>query len=774
MNRWTQYHPCIRWPGWSLAIFFALAVFTAWRVGTFEFRSDATRLLSDDLRNSEAYAHVQRFLEGSATVILIMDCGDQGVFHEDSLKVMEDVETAFRRGSDVAQTQSLTNSSMPYFDNFQFKFKSFLPPKPWTTAKLEEIREFSVNHPLVRDLLVSQDGRQAIILLTFREVGSDWGEQQKFRETLESIVRPFQKKPYRFSWIAAPLVEEEIRSAIVKDSKLLVPAALGVWVLTLSLFFGFWKSVRFFIPIQILSLATLPWGFQYLGSSLSAFSLSLFPALAGIHLTWLTHIFSGYQSALTKARSRKQAMGHCMTSVFKASCFAALTTLAALGALAWFGPENSQEFGKFGCIGTVLLFLLTFGPGLSWAIVTGGKPGLGSSTKLLAQFTDVIRRFATGPSHANWKYILIGTLILGVVLVPGWLKIKADVRAVDFLNKSSPTRQFAEQMDEHFGGINLFQIEIDSGRPNGANSLPFLRYIKSIQDHAELQPGVSTAYSYASVIEMLHQIWRQKADEPAPAFQLPESAFQLGIYSAAIRFQQSSFPFLNAVIDNSYRKATIILRSHDMESGQYLNMVESIIARAEASLPENVSIEVTEGIHNLLEKDKTIAIAQSKALGISILVVAGALLLLWRSLKLTVLALGINLAPILMALAVQGWAGIPLNSITAMSAALTFGIAIDDAVHLITAWSAHRRKVARNAECNEMDPEQLSTLALNKALEQKTTPILCTTLTLSGIFALFTLSYFPPVKDLGVLTVLALIGAGFSTLFLAPKLMQKS
>lgn len=760
MNSWTRYHPCIRWPGWSLAFFIGLTVWIGWLQGGMEIRSDATRLLSDDLRNSDAYAHVQKFLNGSTTLILIMDCGDQGVFHEDSLRVMKAVGDDFWKRSDVIELKSFTNSSLPYRDGFQLKFRPFLPPPPWSPATLKETRDFAVNHPLVRDLMVSQDGRQSILLVTFRQVGTDRVSQQAFREAIESTVEPYQNSSYKFTWVAAPLVEDEIRSAALSDARILIPCALVIWTATLGYFFRTWKALGFFLPLQLISLITVPWSFNVFGASLSAFSLSLFPALAGIQLTWLTHVFSGYRTALENNPTRIAAMGSCMTSIFQASLFAVLTTLAALGALAWMGPENSREFGKFGCIGSVILFLVTFGPGLSWAILVGGNSGIaGRSESNKIGLVNWAKQWANQDRNISWKWSLLVTVALAAFLIPGWMQVKTDVRAVDFLDQSSPTRQFAENMDQHLGGINLFQIQIDSGRPNGVNSLPFLQYLKSVQEHAESLPGVSNAYSYASVMEMIYQIWEQKPDQPPPPLQLPQSAFQLGVFSAAIRLQQSSFPFLNAVVDGRFRSAKLILRSHDMESGAYLDVIQSVIDKAEEDLPEGAKVRVSRGIHTLLEKDRAMARSQAQALGVTLAIIGVGLWILWRSLRLAVLALALNLAPILFALAIQGWLSIPLNSITAMSAALTFGIAIDDAVHFLTAWQGYRRQGEPNA------------LAL--AIEQKTLPILCTTCTLAGIFALFTLSYFPPVRDLGSLTVLALLGAGGATLFVAPRLLRK-
>jgi predicted RND superfamily exporter protein len=68
--------------------------------------------------------------------------------------------------------------------------------------------------------------------------------------------------------------------------------------------------------------------------------------------------------------------------------------------------------------------------------------------------------------------------------VAGLTQTQTDVRAVDFLNPRSPTRQAVERVDASYGGVNVVQIEVDSGRTNGVNRAEFLRYLEELQNFA--------------------------------------------------------------------------------------------------------------------------------------------------------------------------------------------------------------------------------------------------------------------------------------------------
>ena len=51
-----------------------------------------------------------------------------------------------------------------------------------------------------------------------------------------------------------------------------------------------------------------------------------------------------------------------------------------------------------------------------------------------------------------------------------------------------------------------------------------------------------------------------------------------------------------------------------------------------------------------------------------------------------------------MIIALQGVAGVPLNSITIMVAAIALGVAVDDTIHFITHWRDERQAGASPAE----------------------------------------------------------------------------
>ena len=193
-----------------------------------------------------------------------------------------------------------------------------------------------------------------------------------------------------------------------------------------------------------------------------------------------------------------------------------------------------------------------------------------------------------------------------------------------------------------------------------------------------------------------------------------------------------------------------------MPSSEYLNLLERVETEARAAAPTNVTVSAENGIRSILEADRRIVRSQRRSVGWSVCVIGVILTVLWRSVGLAALALAVNLLPVGMIIALQGVAGVPLNSITIMVAAIALGVAVDDTIHFITHWRDERQAGASPAE------------ATRSALRVKGRPIVATTIILVGMMMVFWVSVFPPVVHFGLLLAVGLAGALLAALVLLP------
>jgi len=134
-------------------------------------------------------------------------------------------------------------------------------------------------------------------------------------------------------------------------------------------------------------------------------------------------------------------------------------------------------------------------------------------------------------------------------------------------------------------------------------------------------------------------------------------------------------------------------------------------------------------------------------------------ILLFRSLKLTIIALITNIVPIGIIFGFMGWLHIPLDIMTITIAAIAMGIGVDDTIHYI-----HRFKEEFIKDYNYPKVMQRTNESIGYAM-------VYTSITVIIGFSILVLSNLVPTIYFGLLTMLVMAAALISNLILLPKLL---
>ncbi len=134
-------------------------------------------------------------------------------------------------------------------------------------------------------------------------------------------------------------------------------------------------------------------------------------------------------------------------------------------------------------------------------------------------------------------------------------------------------------------------------------------------------------------------------------------------------------------------------------------------------------------------------------------------LVLFRSVKIALIAIIPNILPAVTVLGVMGLAGLPLDMMTITIAAISIGIAVDDTIHYI-----HRFKEEYEIDQNYINSMHRCHGSIGNAMYY-------TTLTIIAGFSVLVLSNFIPTILFGLLTGLAMLIALVLDLTLLPRLI---
>lgn len=749
-------NPFYRWPLPSLMVGLLACLPFIWQLREVRIGTDARTLLEGDQRNLASFEKVMAILEDN--LVLVLSLRTDSLFTHQGLADIAALSEALLRTEGIIDVKSLTHSSKPVRKGFSFSMKPLVPGLPFPTSEqLSELREFCLSNPLVRNVIVAPDEQHCLITATYRRDVSNPKLRKAFSEEIGATLAPFRKAGLEVITISLPMVEAEIYGNLQSDLRRFLPIAAGITLLLLILFLRSFAGVLLVLILQGIGLLLVPGIILATGHEMTVFNLLLLPLTAGVQLTLLAHSV-GNVLRFRKAESSHDPVASMLLATFRPCLFATLTTIAGLLSLLLSDLPVVQQIGLLGSLSIAAVFLLTFGPGIALMCLLFGPRRSSISSKL-----PPVTRIQTPQSairHARWTkarrapLLAAAAAILALSLI-GISRVRTDIRAIEFVEPASPTRQAIEHFDSVYGGVNVVQIDLDTGKPGGINSPSFLSYLESLQHFTDAQPEISGAYSYPQLLSMMNQIWE---GETPGAYRLPDSPLKLNMFVLALT--SMDFPFLRGLCDPTMRTAHLVLRTPDMPTDDYLAVVRRVLDQALASAPAGVHVSAREGLHTIIEAERSILRSQLRTAGTTILGIGLVLSLLWRSPRLALVALSVNLLPVLLVIGLAGFFDIPLNAISVMVAAIAFGIAIDDSVHFITSFLKHRA----DGHC----PSR----AAAKALATKTRPIILTSLILVGIFSTFLTFSFPPVVHFGLLCAAAFLAALVTSLVLLPALLQ--
>jgi len=755
-------NPFYRWPIPMLLLGLALCAPLVWQLRNISIGTDARTLLQGDQRNLASFEKVMEILPDNVVLVVSLKVGD--IFTPNGIRDVALVSEALRKCPGLIDVKSLTHSSKPVRQGLSFSLVPLVPgmPNP-TQAQLDGLRDYCMGNALIRNVIVAPDGQHTLITATFQRDVSTPELRHSFAADVDAALAPFREQGIEFQAISLPMVESEVFGTLQADVRRFAPIAGVVTLVLLLVFLRSPVAVFLILVLQAIGLALVPGLIRLVGQELSVFNLLLLPVVAGVHLTLLVHTV-GNVLRFRKSEPDSEPVARMLGATFRPCLFAALTTAAGLLSLLLSDLPIVRQVGLLGAIAVLAVFLLTFGPGVSLLRILYGRGGKTDGFGVGEQLGESPQSNALSISPGAGRHadrtrlfrlpILLGGACVLVASLIGLTFIRTDIRAVEFVKPSSPSRQAVEHFDSVYGGVNVVEINFDTGTPSGINKLPFLRYLESLQAFAEQQTGVSGVYSYAQLLSMMNQVW--EGEKPG-SNQLPNSGMKISMFVIGLKSQ--NFPFLDALCDAPMQTARLVVRTPDMPTDDYLAIVNRVLAHAEETAPEGVTVSAKEGIHAIVEAERSVLRSQVRTAVVTILGIGLVLTLLWRSPRLAMVALAVNLIPVVLVLGLAGYLNIPLNAISVMVAAVAFGISVDDSVHFLTSFLGHRR-----AGLSKRD-------AVAAALTTKTRPIILTSLILTGIFATFLTFSFPPVIHFGLLCAVAFLAAMVTSLWVLPALV---
>lgn len=478
--------------------------------------------------------------------------------------------------------------------------------------------------------------------------------------------------------------------------------------------------------------------------------------------------------------SQRQLVLETLLAMAKPCLYAVLTTMAGFSSLVFCDIRPVISFGWMMTAGIGVSLILTF---LIFPSLMMMLPKLKPNTAFETRFA-LTKSMASLTAKHGPKILWVGTLV-AVLSIIGTTRLIVENSFIDYFKESTEIFQGMTVIDKQLGGTTPLDIVLSFEEGDDSE----LNNAESTLDDAEEDAEFDEFEDEFEADENQAQYWFT-ADKMAQVEKvhdyldrIPETGkvMSLGTMLKVGKTLNNGKPLDNFLLALIYNELPENMK--DIILNPYVSVKDNQVRfaiRLRDSQPDLRRNELLKSIRTGLENDlnldrdnfqlanllvlynnmlQSLFSSQIQTLGAVIAALLIMFIILFRSLKIALIAIFPNLLSVIAVLGFMGWARIPLDMMTITIAAISVGIAVDNTIHYI-----HRFK-KEFAECG------IYLTSMHRSHGSIGYAMYYTSVTIIIGFSILVLSNFIPSIYFGLLTGLAMVIALIAALTLLPQLI---
>lgn len=622
---------------------------------------------------------------------------------------------------------------------------ALMPQVPTDQAGLDALRAEAMGNPLFLDSLVSRDGSATTIQVEFNIAQDDSPAMLQVYQAIVDITDKVQGDD-RIYLSGPPMIAAQTASNMEQDNQTLLPAVLLVILLVLFVSFG---RVQGVVAPLLIAIFSLIWtlGLMAACGVKQNIITSIMPVfIISIAVCDAIHFLADYYRNLPPNPDRQARIDTAFTvmqQLFWPMFVTCMTTLVGFFSLIWTDVTFIREFGIFTGFGIFFAWLITivFLPAI--VILWKAEPprhGLLVSDRLdrmiaaLGHFARYGRRLAFG-------------MLVAIVLCSWYVveNLSIDNQVIGYFEEDSRIRQDDAAINAKFGGTTPISIMIESDRTDAFKDPAVIQGVARLQEHLRQQQLVGFTYSPADFVKRLHQVTRDQF--AAEQYRLPDDISASLLAQYYLLYENANGRDLFDVVDRRFQNGRVLAILHTDRSSEVGALMRDALDYAREVLPVGMTVRVSGYGEVLVATTDAVVWGQVNSILSSPALIVLMVMAMFHSVRLGFVALLPLLFTLVGISALMALSGTDLDIGTSIIAAISFGIGIDYAIHVIAAMR-HSPGTAQQAT--------------QYALRHTGKPILINTLALGLGFLVLCLSGYQSLVNLGIFISLTML---FSALF---------
>ena len=568
-----------------------------------------------------------------------------------------------------------------------------------------------------------------------------------------------------------PMIVADMISMIKHDLIIFGTIVIGFLILVLLIIF---RRIRWvLLPITCCSLTVLimlgllgflDWRVTVVSSNFVALLLIIAMSMT-IHLcVRLREMMILYPDTPVR-KLLKQTM-HFM---FKPCVYTSLTTIVAFVSLIVSGIRPVIDFGYIMTIGIIFAFFIIFLLFPSFLVLLKRD-----QHSLSNPYTSQITTYFAHLVQKKYRIISLIGLIFALVSIGGISKLEVENRFIDYFHDDTEIHHGMLEIDRKLGGTTPLDVTIRMPMSQHLNQdvQSDEEDLDEYLDDTEDSSSYWLSTSKAEEIKKIHDFFSAQP-EIGKVMSLTVLIRLAEMLNGDKKLSDVDIAFLGRFLSDDIKG--ILYKPYITEDGNEIRFNMRVIDSDKNLQRAQLINKVTEGLRDFGYKDEDFrvngmlvlynnmlqSLYKSQILTISIvfLAIMSMFIILFRSLRLALIAILPNALSAALVLGFMGWYRIPLDMMTITIAAISIGIAVDNTIHYIV-----RFKREFPVDYNYPNTVLRCHKSIGKAMYY-------TSITIVIGFSILSISNFLPTIYFGLLTSLAMFVALIASLTLLPSLL---
>ncbi len=577
------------------------------------------------------------------------------------------------------------------------------------------------------------------------------------------------------------MIADDMVSFIKNDLKVFGFGVLVFLILTLGIIFRAIRWILLPLLCCIVSVICMIGLLGWLGWEVTVISSNFISLQLIITMAITVHLIVRYRELLarTPEAPNRELIFETIRLKLKPCVYTVMTTIAGFGSLVLCDIRPVIAFGWMMIVGLIVSLIVTFilFPAVLILIPKEKPP---DRRGLRFSLTSILARLTEG--HG---LLIVGISAIALVLsIIGISRLEVENCFIDYFGEDTEIYKGMKVIDERLGGTTPLDVILDfeesevppaADEPAVAESDDEFDVFDEFDEFDEV--GTDEKYWFTAEkmarIKAVHSYLENlretgKVLSPATILNIMEKVNDgkpLDSLELALLYNEApeelKAMLIKPFVSVEHNQVRFWVRVTDSDKTLRRNeLLKKIRAHLTGTLelnPERVHLTGLLVLYNNMLQ--SLFGSQTLTLGITVIVLTGMFLVLFRSLKIAVIAMVPNVLPIALVLGIMGWLNIPLDMMTITIAAISLGIAVDNTIHYI-----HRFKQEFPKDRNYLRTMHRCHGSIGHAMYY-------TSVTIIIGFSILTLSNFMPSVYFGLLTGLAMLMALLAALTLLPQML---